>query len=316
MSSRANAETWGYPRRREFEKHLQLAATEWFERHGRATSRRHPYLLAEWEQWPENIILPEVAEYVQSEAAKRHANRQGFPLHRYLHHGLSSQAMLFNLVGPLIIRKDLVPLREALSQQGIVCPEGPLTATLEHEDREVFREDTGQPTSLDLVLEGESGAGTLFVEAKLVEAEFGGCSVFADGDCDGRNPAPDLRLCYLHHLGRKYWSLLQEHGFLSGSIGSDATCTLASHYQFFREVLFALHKGGAFVLLYDARNPTFYREGAHGPRGLMPFLLTLVPESQRAGIASVSIQQVVDAIKSSGRHEWTEEFERKYALNS
>ena len=41
----------------------------------------------------------------------------------------------------------------------------------------------------------------LFVESKFVEKDFGGCSVFRNGDCDGRNPVSDPSDCYMHHLG-------------------------------------------------------------------------------------------------------------------
>jgi hypothetical protein len=293
---------------------LREAASAWFEERHFAVSSRYPYILAEWVKWPQNIILPSVADYIRAEAAHRQSERRGFPLHKYLHHGLSSQAMLFNLVGPLIVDGDLVPLQEALAQQGIACPKGAPRAELECEDRTVFNEDTGQPTSIDLLLQDEQGAPWLFLEAKLVERGFGGCSVFAAGDCDGRNPARDFSLCYLHHLGRTYWELLDRHGFLSGPVRHDATCILSTHYQFFREIAFALEKGGAFILLFDARNPTFYSDGALGQRGLMPFLLSLLPVSARARVAAVSIQQLVAAIRASGRHGWVDEFERKYGL--
>lgn len=313
-SSRARARTWPYLRHRDFEKRLRQAASAWFENHGFAVSARYPYILADWRQWPQNIILPKVASYIQEEWARRKAQQRGFPLHKYVHHGLSSQAMLFNLVGPLIVADHLLPLRQALAAQGVSCPEGTLSASFEYEDRSVFNEDTGQPTSIDLVLQGEHGSPPVFVEAKLVESEFGGCSVFAAGDCDGRNPARDFSLCYLHHLGRRYWELLDRHGFLSGPIGHDATCVLATHYQFFREVVFPLEKGGSFVLLCDARNPTFRCDGPLGQRGLMPFLLSLTPPSVRDRVATVTIQQVVAAIKASGRREGIDEFERKYGL--
>jgi len=313
-SSRARARTWPYPRHRYFEKKLRKTAADWFRDKGFAVSARYPYILADREKWAQNIILTEVAEYIQEEHARREGEKRGFPLHKYIHHGLSSQAMLFNLVGPLIVAGDLAPLQQAFAGQGIAWPEGNITASFEYEDRKVFNEDTGQPTSIDLVLRDSSGHPRLFVEGKLVEKEFGGCSVFAAGDCDGRNPARDFSLCYLHHLGRKYWELLNEHGFLSGGIGQNATCILSSYYQFFREVIFALELGGSFVLLSDERSPTFSCIGSPGKRGLMPFLLAMVPQSLHAHVATVSIQQVVAAIKSSGRHEWIAEFERKYGL--
>jgi hypothetical protein len=34
---------------------------------------------------------------------------------------------------------------------------------------------------------------------------------------------------------------------------------------------------GDFVLLYEERNPSFYRDGVAGKRGLMPFLIELAP---------------------------------------
>lgn len=312
-SSRANARTWPYPRHRDFEDRLRKAAATWFAEKRLAVSDRYPYILAEWEQWPQNIILPQVAAYIQEEWTRRQAERRGFPLHKYLHHGLSSQAMLFNLVGPLIVGGDLLPLQQALADQGITCPEGALKVSLEYEKRTVFNEDTGQPTSLDLMLEDELGS-SVFMEAKLVEREFGGCSVFGAGDCDGRNPAQDFSLCYLHHLGRRYWELLDKHGSLSGPIGQNATCILSTYYQFFREVVFALELRGIFVLISDERNPTFSCSGPQGQRGLMPFLLSLMPQPARARVATVTIQQVVAAIKASGRYEWVDEFERKYGL--
>lgn len=313
-SSRARARTWPYPRHRDFERRLRKAASAWFKEKGFAASARCPYILADRDKWTQNIILSEVAEYVLEERARREGQQRGFPLHKYIHHGLSSQAMLFNLIGPLVVREDLEPIRKAFTSQGIAWPEGKIRASFECEDRTVFNEDIGQPTSIDLVLQGSESYPRLFVEGKLVEKGFGGCSVFEEGDCDGRNPARDFSLCYLHHLGRKYWELLAKHDFLAGAIGQNTTCILSSYYQLFREVIFALELGGSFVLLSDERSPTFRSDGPQGKRGLMPFLLLLVPHSLHDHVANVSIQQVVAAIKASGRHEWIKEFEQKYGL--
>jgi len=109
--------------------------------------------------------------------------------------------------------------------------------------------------------------------------------------------------------------LLKKYDFLNGPIGKEATCILSVHYQFFREVLFALELGGNFVLLYDERNPTFICNGALGKRGLMPLLLSFVPEDMRERVRMLSVQQVVWAINSTGRHEWIEKFESKYGLS-
>ena len=313
MSSRSKALTWPYPRHQAFEETLRKASAEWFAARGYAVHPKMHYLLARWEDWPKNIILPEVATYIIEERARR-STKKGFPLHKYIHHGLSSQAMLFNLVGPLIVHQDLAPLEIAFKRNNIPWPEGQMKASLEYENRIVFNEDAGQPTSIDLILQDGSGKPRIFIEAKLVEREFGGCSVFRAGDCDGRNPAGNFSLCYLHHIGRKYWELLERHDFLNGPIGKEATCILSVHYQFFREVLFALELDCSFVLLFDERNPTFISDGALGKRGLMPVLLSLVPEGLRERVRILSVQKVVWAIKSTGRHEWIQEFESKYGL--
>ena len=128
--------------------------------------------------------------------ANRHEQAKlGYPLHRYLHHGLSSQAMLFNLIGPLIVRDDLKPLKVSIERIGLDWPEGNVKAAFEFENREVFQENQGQPTSIDLVIGEDLERPNIFIESKFVEKEFGGCSLFEKGDCDGRNPVPDFSIC-------------------------------------------------------------------------------------------------------------------------
>ncbi len=174
-SSRQNAQTWPYPRHESFEKQLRKANADWFAERKYAVNHRMPYLLAQWSDWPKNILLSEVAVYIQAEQKRRIDAGEGFPLHKYIHHGLSSQAMLFNLVGPLVVENNLAPLKRACLNSQIIWPTGEATAKFEVEDCSIFNEDTGQPTSIDLVLRGQENSGSLFIEAKLVEREFGGC---------------------------------------------------------------------------------------------------------------------------------------------
>jgi len=227
--------------------------------------------------------------------------------------------MLFNLIGPMTVQKDFAPLKNVLSAQEIAWPEGEVSLSFEYACPAVFNEyGRGKPTLIDLVVVDGSCEPHLFIEAKLKERNFGGCSIFKGGKCkiDGRNPAHDFSLCYLHSdRRRKYWELLDKHGFLTEAIKQDPICILKKHYQFFREVLFALEHGGSFVLLSDERSPIFYRTGPPGKRGLMPSLLALTPQSLHNRIASVNIQQVVAAIKSLGEPDWLIEFERKYGLS-
>lgn len=317
MNSRQRALTWPYPRRGHFQKELREAAAQWFQQRGLAVDSRYPYILDDRKNWQGNMVSKDVADLVQGLMDSREPT-DPFPLHKYIHHGLSSQAMLFNLVGMMKDSGDYKPLQVALEQQGIPFPKGKVDAEFEVEDRKVFAEDSGQPTSIDLVVRGDHKNETLYVECKLSEAEFGGCSVFEEADCDGRNPAGRLDSCYLHHIGRRYWTLLDENGFLDTAIGTDSMCVLANHYQFFREVLFAIFNEGRFVLLYDERNPAFFCKHKTDPcqtRGLMEYLLTLVPQNQQSNIGHVTVQQVVSAIHQVGGHEdWIGEFERKYGL--
>lgn len=285
---------------------LKEAASAWFEARG-CTVRadpRYAYVLADRRKWAQNIILPEVADHIRQERV---------PLHKNVHSGLSSQAMLFNLVGPLVVEGDLEPLRSAFAARGIEWPAGEVTAAFEYEDRAVFNEPR-QPTSIDLALKDGNGAPRVFVECKLSEREFGGCSAFKTHKCDGCNPADDFARCYLHRRGNRYWDILGRLGFLAGAFVQKKQCPLARHYQFFREVLFALKLEGVFVLLCDARNP-FFADPAKGDRGLMASLLSLVPQRFHARIRVVSIQQVIAAVRESGRHDrWVGEFARKYGL--
>ncbi|MRS03702.1 hypothetical protein EG832_10865, partial [bacterium] len=293
-NSRILAARWLYPRHSDFEKTLRLAAAEWFNSRNLARHYKFPYCLDKLDNWHLNIIDQDVVRYINGEREKRNGT-SGFPLHKYVHHGLSSQALLFNLVGPLVVRKDLAPLRQLLEMKGITWPEGAVEGAFEYENRDVFNEDSGQPTSIDFVIKDSSNKPVIFIESKLVEKEFGACSVFKNGDCDGRNPASDFSQCYLHHIGRHYWTLLEKHGFLQGPLETEKACIFTSHYQFFREVLFALELTGTFVLLNDERSPTFYctKKDGSAPRGLMDFLCQLVPENVRHHIVSITIQELV-----------------------
>jgi POLQ-like helicase len=312
-SSRSLARTWPYPRFKKFEEQLRASNREWFASRDLAASRRMPYILASPQDWPENMILPEIATYIREEQSRRVRQGQGFPLHKYLHHGLSSQAMLFNLIGPLVIQNDLSPLQQAFEKHDIPWPDG-AKAIFEYEDREVFNEDSGQPTSIDLVIQGDSRTQALYVEAKLSGKGFGGCSLFSQGDCDGRNPSSDFSSCYLHHIGRRYWKLLEKYGFAEGKLGSESLCPLSIHYQFFRELLFALEKGGLFIMLVDQRNSAFLPTEPQSNRGLIALLSEFIPAQRQNSFGMLTVQKVVATIEATGRHAWISEFKRKYAM--
>lgn len=313
-NSRRLAQQWPYPRHKAFERHLRQSASAWFEEKQFSTHPKMTYCLKNWSDWKKNIILDEVASYI--EMVKNACEEEGkpFPLHKYVHHGLSSQAMAFNLLGPLITRNDYEPLIRLLQKKRIENAHQIASALFEYEDRFVFNEDSGQPTSIDVVLRDRAKTPIIFIESKLVEKEFGGCSVFANGDCNGENPIADRKQCYLHFIGRRYWELMEKYRF-TDNLSQERQCVFVSHYQFFREILFSFEKGGAFLLLSDERSPVFHCELYGKNRGLMPFLLTFVPSELRERIASISVQELVRSIKEVGNYnDWIGEFECKYGL--
>jgi POLQ-like helicase len=315
-SSKALAKDWRYGRRTDFEREMRHTATRYFEEKGLPVQKRYSFILAEWEMWPKNIICPEVAGYIQGEKERAFAEKKPYPLHKYIHHGLSSQALLFNLVGPLIVRNDIDPIRAAFEARGVPWPEGQVQASFEMEDRKVFNEQAAQPTSIDLVVKNEGSGNWLFVESKFTENAFGGCSLVERGDCEGKNPAADFSSCYLHHIGRKYWTQMQEHKLLDGPLSSSPFCPLANYYQFFREVLFAIHYGGYFVLLYDERNTAFVATAEGLPdRGIYPLMAALLPEHLKTRVKNITIQEIFAQVRNSARHaDWTAEFARKYDM--
>jgi len=309
-----NKPIWSFPRHIRYERALREVAANWFAEKRYSVREKMKYILASRDDWRKNIILPEVADYIDDQKAKHEQAKLSYPLHRYLHHGLSSQAMLFNLIGPLIVRNDLEPLKISTERIGLGWPQSNAKAAFEFENRNVFQENQGQPTSIDLVIGEDLERPDFFVESKFVEKGFGGCSLFENGDCDGRNPAPDFSRCYLHHIGRQYWVLMERHGFLDGPLARESTCIMAGYYQFFREILMALEFGGVFALLCDSRSPTFAYQDRNTSRGLMPFLLSLIPGHLHSKIKILYIQEVVRAVKETGQHEWIGEFEKKYGM--
>jgi hypothetical protein len=303
-----------YPNHAAFVAAVRRAIAAHFAARGLAVREDHDYVLADSGAWPANLLLPEVRDYIDAEVrAGKDGRRSRFALNGQKHYGTSSQALLFNLVGPLIVRDDLEPLRDACAAAGIPWPAG-ARAAFEVENPEIFNERHGQPTSIDLVVRGATpGLPDLYVEAKFTEARFGGCSALARGQCatHGQNPLADISQCYLHRIDHRYWQQLEAHGLIDEAHRAAPDCMLSVQYQFYRELLFALASGGVFVLLHDARSPIFM--GA--PRSLLPDLIGQMPARLRDRIGALSVQQVVAAIRDSGRHaDWIELFAEKYGL--
>ncbi len=139
---------------KKWEADLRRQIAKYFEGKGKLVSERYPYIIEKRsdKDWHENIILERVWTYIEEQKKQHHAQKLSFALHKYDHHGLSSQGFLFNLLGPLVVDKQWHILDEIIHQAGIQLSTNITNAKFEVEDRGVFNEQQTQPTSIDLFL--------------------------------------------------------------------------------------------------------------------------------------------------------------------
>jgi len=296
---------------RNWQQDLARNLARYYRDKGYAASLRYPWVLARRADWHKNIIVPEVWRYIEKQRRERRKKRVSMALLRWLHHGFSSQAFLFNLLGPLIIDEQWQILDEIIREAGIKLATGITNADFELEDREVFNELRGQPTSVDLCLYA-GDEEKVFAEFKFTEKTFGWCSIFNSGGCDGKNPANDFDLCYLHHTGKKYWLLMKKHRLLTEQIKKSLQCPFATLYQLYRLILFALEKKGHFLLLYDERNPCYLVKQDDINRGLFNVVYESLPPGARRKCHALPVQRILPILKKHSELEWTAELEKKY----
>ena len=98
-------------RRQDLITRLQRQTAGYFKSKGYKVNSRNEYILANRDDWQKNIIVPEVARYVTEEKRYREQTEKPFPLHKWIHHGLSSQACLFNLLGEFVVKRDYLTLK-------------------------------------------------------------------------------------------------------------------------------------------------------------------------------------------------------------
>jgi hypothetical protein len=250
-------------------------------------------------------------EFMRETKKEYQKEAKPFPLHKYIHHGLSSQAMLFNLLGEVVLNRDFIFLSSVFSFPEVnITNESELL--FEYSDRHTFNENQQQPTSFDFVIKNKNGKN-IFIEAKYIETEFGKCSTIENGECDGMNPVRNKDLCYLTSIGRTYWKLMHYYKLDQPYINSPI-CPFAVYYQFYRELMFALENNAYYVLLLDKRNPAFLKT-AEGEidRGLVPFLTNLVPEEIKPVIKIVYIQDIIEKLEMAD-YKWTNDFKVKYGI--
>lgn len=307
--------TWKYDKFSDFRKAQELTASNYFFNKGKSNKDlkihdKSPYILKERKDWHRNIIVNSVYEYVNEKKSEAE-HKVSYPLHKYIHHGLSSQAMLFNLFGEAVVKKDYNFFQEVFQITDIKISIQ-YELKFEHSNSNTFKEDR-QPTSFDFaVFDKSGGLRNIFVEAKYVEPDFGGCSTIERGECEGLNPISNPDLCYLTHKGRNYWALMKKYG-LDEPYANSPICPFAIYYQFFRELMFALENNGYFVILIDKRNPAFEKEIAARKRGLIPVLMDKIPHEHKEFIKVIYIQDILPILTHHG-YTWVDEFKEKYGM--
>ena len=301
---------------KKYRRAQNLIASSYFGNHKTKNAfmvdEKYSYILKDRDNWHWNIILQGVADYVEAQKGNS-KGKDAYPIHKYIHHGLSSQAMLFNLFGEPVIKNDYAFFQEVFGFADILIGSD-YELKFEHSDRKTFKELSQQPTSFDFAIIPHKGNDlkSIFVEAKYVEAGFGRCSAIVNGECDGLSPAGDPEGCYLTSKGRTYWDIMEKHKLDKPFLDSPI-CPFVIYYQFYRELMFALENNGYFVLLIDKRNPVFQKQTPKGDRGLIPVLMKYLPAHIQKEIKVIYIQDVVPLLEKH-RYTWAGEFRKKYGM--
>ncbi len=277
---------------------VKASTAAWFASRRIPVGGKWPHVLRSRDEWRRNIIDPAVAAHLAST-----------PLHARVHYGTSSQALLFNLVGPMLlpgVDGGLEPLRQALRKRNIPWPVGSVNALLEYQDRQVMKESKRSPTSVDLAIRSsDTREAGLYIECKFTETGFGRCSRKKEL-CRAADPMDGGVTCYYTEKGIGYWDALERLGFYD-TLPRRAGCPLRRDYQFYRMVLFAVLQRGRFVLLYDERNRGI---AAHLDR-----LRETVPPACQEAIGALTVQDVLEECGKWEAHtSWLPLFREKYGL--
>lgn len=295
-----------------YRKAAEKYARDYFSKSGLPVQEKYKYILKEHQNWTSNIIETSVAEEIMRQKSSAKAKKISFPLHKYLHHGLSSQAMLFNLFGEPLLKNDYSFFQDVFQYDDIKI-NAKYELKFEHYNRSIFNEKQQQPTSFDFaVVDTTCKLKSIFVEAKYIETEFGGCSAITGGECEGQNPISSSNSCFLTSKSRNYWELMRKHN-LEQIFATSSICPFSIYYQFFRELMFALENNAYYVILIDKRNPAFERIINDKQRGLLPFLIQKLPEKIRQEVKVLYIQDVLPVLVKHG-YTWVDEFKIKYGM--
>ncbi len=136
-----------------YRRQLNKIAEDWFAKKYSIgeVSEKYPFILKNRDDWKKNILSDLVATDIEKQKTDAATANKPFPLHKYFHHGLSSQAMLFNLIGEAKLKKDIELLKQIFPFDDVSI-DSDSEIHFEYSNREIFKENQSQPTSFDLAI--------------------------------------------------------------------------------------------------------------------------------------------------------------------
>jgi len=216
-------------------------------------------------------------------------------VHRFARSGRSSQALALALLGSAVHNDiTLKALWRTLGLDRAMRRNDAARIAFEYALDPSELQEHPHVTTIDFLATTPESVAS--VEGKWSEKGMGTCRCRKDGD---GNPNPG-NTCASRVAGRTaYWDTAQRDFGLSQVRNSDLACPVSVAYQAVRNVaatrLLSGGRRGAFVLLYDDRNPYFRETGAWPG---WPALLSATLSAQTAGFLfkAISWQDLVHTL--------------------
>jgi len=136
---------WMYKQFKDFRREQNQIASAWFRNQNYSVQSKYPFILSDRDDWGKNIILPSVYNEIIQLSKEYEKKSEPFPIHKYIHHGLSSQAMLFNLFGDSYIKRDYNLFSKIFNYFDVKIDKTS-EFFFEYSDRKTFNEIKQQPT--------------------------------------------------------------------------------------------------------------------------------------------------------------------------
>ncbi len=334
-----NGRNYRLPERlNEFQRELYVHLVDWKWSHittepgfDHSRGREIPYDAILPERQREDLLLihPSVRDDL-----RRHAEKNGFRLHKHFHHMASSQAACVNLFLPILhhiraneilaqLRPDFASLATDHLDNGYCLEfwggnfDNDRSATGPLGDKSAF-----SGTDSDLAIAYRNRAGELclwLIEHKLAEAEFTPCGGYTSRGrkehpaCDCNRSFAEIHadkdICYHHHVrNRQYWTLTEQSSGLFGGPSRNGGCPFQGGMnQLWRNLLLA------FALEQDDREP--YRHASfsvvkhHRNRyldtTLNDFAALVGGDPRFSLLTSQDILQAADSLEDCDLTSWT-----------